>query len=405
MPESPIAEVPPAELWSLDPGSIYLNHGSFGCCPRPVLAFQNRLRAEMEGQPMRFLVRELEARLDEARASVARFVGAQADELVFLSNTTEAVNTVFRSLAFEPGDEILTTDHTYAACHNALVFAADRRKARVVRARIPFPIDHPDEVVDRILGAVTDRTRMALIDHVTSPTALVFPIEKIVRALEEKGIDTFVDGAHAPGMVPVDLEALGAAYYAANGHKWLCGPKTSAILRVRSDKQAKIRPLTISHGASSRRTDRSRFQLEFGWTGTRDPTAFLALPEAIRIIENQTPEGWEGVRDQNRALALAARDHLCSALGIPAPCPEEMVGSMAAIPLPKATEVRLSRSPLYEDPLQKTLLEHGIEVPIAPWPAPLGRVLRVSAQRYNAIGDFEELARILRLCGPDLAPL
>ena len=385
---------PHAELWPLERGVTFLNHGSFGACPREVLRHQAALREALEAEPVRFLSRELDERLDVARRALAAFVGADPDDLAFVTNATSGVNAVLRSLAFDAGDELLTTDHAYGACRNTLDFVAGRTGARVVVAPVPFPLRGPDEVVDAVMARVTPRTRLALLDHITSPTALVLPIERLIALLGARGVDVAVDGAHAPGMVPLHLGALGAAYYSGNCHKWLCAPKGSAFLWVRPDRRASVRPLTISHGAAVTRPDRSRFHLEFDWTGTSDPTAWLTVPRAIEYLGGLVPGGWPALMAKNRALAIEARDLVCAAAGTPAPCPDEMVGSLASVVLPDGPTTGISwRRP---DPLQRRLYEGwGIEVPVMSWPAPPRRLIRLSAQLYNGRDQYARLAEAL----------
>ena len=386
----------PPGFWLLDPAVTFLNHGSFGSCPRPVVGFQQVIRARLERQPIQFFVRDLEPLMDAARASLTRFLCAGADDLAFVPNATAGVNTVLRSLRFRPGDELLVTDHEYNACRNALDSVAADRGARVVVAWIPFPLRRVEEVLEAVMGRVTRRTRLALLDHVTSPTGLVLPMARLVRELEARGVDTLVDGAHAPGMVPLNLRRLGAAYYTGNCHKWLCAPKGAAFLHVRPDRQQRLRPLVISHGANSPRTDRSRFQLEFGWTGTWDPSAMLSVPEAIRCVGGLLPGGWPAVMARNRQLALAGRERLCQALQIEKPSPDTLIGSLASVPLPDSSSAEPPKSPLYQDPLQDELLgRFGIEVPIMPWPAPPRRLLRISAQLYNSLPQYQRLADAL----------
>lgn len=387
---------PLAQHWTLEPGIAFLNHGSFGACPRPVLEAQQRLRDEMERQPVEFFVRKLPDRFDAARQRLAEFLGADPESLAIVPNATTGVNAILRSLDFESGDELLTTDHEYNACRNALDYVGRRSGARLVTVQVPFPCSSPGRVPEVVLSAVTARTRLVLIDHVTSPTGMILPIAELIRDLAERGIDTLVDGAHAPGMLPLSLDELGSAYYVGNCHKWICGPKGAAFLHARADRRESVRPLTISHGANTPRPGRSRFHDEFDWMGTDDPTAFLAVPTAIEFLASIVPGGWGEIRERNRDLALKARDMLASALGVEPPCPSEMIGSLVSFPLPDGSG-EPPRSALYTDPLQDILLrDHGIEVPIVPWPAPPRRLVRVSAQLYNDHEQYERLGAALR---------
>lgn len=388
-PRSPLAR-----HWTLDPAVSYLNHGSFGATPRPVLAAQQALRDELEREPVDFLWRRLPARLEEAREALGAFLGAGADGLAFVPNATAGVNAVLRSLDLAPGDELLTTSHVYPACLRAMEFAAARAGARVVVAGAPFPLRDAEEVVGPLLGAVTPRTRLALVDHVTSPTALVLPVERLVPALHARGVETLVDGAHAPGMVPLSLDALGAAFYAGNAHKWLCAPKGAAFLHVRGDLRATVHPTSISHGFTPEATP-GRFRAEFEWTGTADPTAYLAVPEAIAFVGSLVPGGWPEVMERNRALALEARALLLETLGADAPAPESMVGSIASVPLP-APAPGSPAAGLPHDGLTSWFRERGVETWLYPWPAPGGKLLRVSAQLYNAREEYARLAELVR---------
>jgi len=382
--------------WTLDPGIDFLNHGSFGACPRPVLEAQSELRARLERNPVQFLARELEGLLDGARAALAQLIGADPDDLAFVPNATSGVNTVVRSLPLQAGDELLATSHGYNACVNALRLR-ESQGVKVAVAPVPWPIRGPDQVIEAVLDAVTPRTRLVLLDHVTSPTALIFPLAELVRHLGERGIDVLVDGAHAPGMLPLDLQGLGAAYYTGNCHKWLCAPKGAAFLHVRRDRQGAVRPLTISHGANAVREDRSRFRLEFDWTGTGDPTPFLCIPEAIRFLGSLLPGGLPELRRRNHALALEGRRVLCEALGIEPPAPESMLGSIASIPLPDFAQGPPAKRGPFWHPLQRALLEkHRIEVPVLFFPAFPRQVIRISAQAYNSGAQFARLASALR---------
>ena len=374
-----------ASLWGLDPSIAYLNHGSFGACPTAVLAVQAALRAEMEREPVDFLSGSLPERTEGARTQVASFLGADPADLVFVPNATAGVNAVLRSLELDPGEEILVTAHTYGACRKTVDYVAARCGARVVTAPLPFPCRDVETAVVAILGAASARTRLALIDHVTSPTALVLPVKRLIETLEARGIDTLVDGAHAPGMVPVNLSELGAAYYTGNAHKWLCAPKGAAFLHVRRDRQAGLHPTVISHGYTL------GLHAEFDWTGTSDPTPWLCIPEALRFMGALLPGGWHALMSVNHALIVEARELLLRTFELEAPCPVEMIGSMASIPLPHASAGSAAHG-LDAEGLHDWLRERGVEAWLHPHPMPL---LRISAQIYNEISQYRRLARLL----------
>lgn len=385
-----------AARWALDPTVVFLNHGSFGACPRDILALQAGLRARLEAEPVRFLVREMEPLLDASRARLAQLVHTAPENLAFVQNATAGINAVVRSLEFRPGDEILTTNHAYNACHCALAEAARRAGARLVVARVPFPLAGADEVVAAVLAAVTPRTRLAMLDHVTSPTALAFPVERLVTELADLGVETLVDGAHAPGMLPVALDALRPAYYAGNCHKWLCAPKGAGFLYVRPDLQEGIQPTVISHGYNTPRPGRPALHTRFDWVGTLDPTPWLCVGAAIDWCEALLPGGLAELMRRNRELACAARRLLCAALEVPPPCPEELLGAMATLELPERCQ-GATPPPGAIDPLQSRLLEHyAIEVPVVNWGAPARRYVRISAQAYNSRAHFVWLGEALK---------
>ena len=386
-----------SDVWLLDPEIVFLNHGSFGSCPRPVVEYQRSLRERLERRPIQFMGRDLEAMLDVARGTLAAFVGARDDNLVFVHNATSGVNTVLRSLRFKPGDELLTTNHAYGACRAAAEFATERAGATMIVAEVPFPVQTEDQIIDAVLAKVTPRTRLALLDHITSPTALIFPLKRLIDKLAERGIDTLVDGAHAPGMLALELEELGAAYYTGNCHKWLCCPKGAAFLYVRQDRQEGVRPLVISHGVTISRSGRSRFVADFNWNGTLDPTAWLSIPEAIRVVDGMVSGGWPEVMRRNHDLALTGRRILCEMLDTTEPCPEAFIGSMASVPLPDTPDGTAPGPCGAPDGMANQLLEtYQIEVPLCRWPGPPKRQVRISAQLYNKVEQYETLGAALR---------
>ncbi len=379
--------------WSLDPEVVFLNHGSYGACPNEVLAAQTELRAELERQPVLFF-RGLKERIERARSEVAAFVHARPDDLAFVRNATSGVNAVLSSLELRPGDELLTTDHVYGACRNALEHIAGKAGATVVVAEVPLPLAGPDVVIERVLARVTTRTRFALLDHITSPTGLIFPIEALARELSARGVTVMIDGAHGPGQVGVDLERLGEAgvsFYAANFHKWTCAPKGSGCLWVRRDHHDGLHPAVISHGYRAR-AGHNRLHEEFDWCGTDDPTPWLATPTAIRTVSAMHEGGWAAIVGEHHTLVVTARERLCRELGAEPVAPASMLGSLATVPLPGA----FLGTAFDSDPLQAELWRrYQIEVPVFELPSGR-RALRVSAHRYNELAEYDLLAKALR---------
>jgi len=384
-----------ARHWRLDPEILFLNHGSFGACPTAVLEEQSRLRDQLEREPLTFLDRELYGRLNTAREALADFLGAGSDDIAFVTNATTGVNAVLRSLRFEAGDEILLSNHEYNACLNVVYYIAERWGARPVVFDIPFPLHNADEVVEAALAEVTPRTRLLLIDHITSPTALVLPVKRLVDEMQARGIDTLVDGAHAPGMLPLHLNELGAAYYTGNCHKWLCTPKGSAFLHVRQDRKRLIKPAIISHGYNMQVPEEKRFRVEFDWTGTADPSPWLCIPKAIEFLSTLYPDGMTGYMRRNRELAAAARRYLMQRFDIPAPCPEDMLGSMATLPMPDNVLGSPEGMPWKDWMFEALYNRFNIEVTVQPWPAAPGSMLRVCAQAYNTMKQYEVLGDAL----------
>ena len=390
-----------AHHWTLDPTVDFLNHGSYGATPRPVLAAQQRWRERMEAEPVRFFSHDLEPALDAARAALATFLGCESQDLALVPNATAGTNSVLRSLRLAPGDELLTTDHAYNAARNAMEFVAERDGARVVVASVPFPLSSAEQVTDALLRRVTPRTRLAVVDHITSATALILPVRELVAELTARGVETLIDGAHAAGQVTLSIPELGASFYAGSLHKWVSAPKGAGFLWVRRDRQPAIHPLAISHGANSTRAGRSRFRLETDWTGTADPSAHLAVPDAIRFGDQLLPGGWEALRSRNHHLALEARDIVCAALGIDPPVPDPMLGSMASIALPgESGEGTVQGVDLYGDPIHDALDAQGLQVMITPWPqrpegGPWRRLVRISAAAYNDSAQYRRLAAAL----------
>ncbi len=379
-----------AAHWSLSREVVHLNHGSFGACPTEVLNFQQELQRRIEENPMQFYARDYPTLMTEIREVVGQFVGTHADNIALVPNATTGINTVLRSLPWESGDNIVLTNHTYNACTNAIDFVCNRYGATCSVVEIPFPIESESSIVENIIAAVTPQTQLVLLDHITSPTALLLPIEKIIQELNQRGVETLIDGAHAPGMLDLNLDSLKATYYTGNFHKWLCTPKGAAFLYIAPHKQETIRPLNISHGANTGTL--SRFRNEFDWLGTHDPTALLAIPKAIEVLSSFFEGGLSEHRLRNAALALKAQMLLADALDIPVPCPPSMLGSMAALPLPRSSSDSGQFDAFREKLFEEAKVEIGFTQPnIAPT-----RCFRVSAQAYNSLEEYEYLAKYLK---------
>ncbi|HST88874.1 MAG TPA: aminotransferase class V-fold PLP-dependent enzyme [Ktedonobacterales bacterium] len=374
--------VPAGALFQVRRDIAFLNHGSYGACPRPVFEVYQQWQRELEAQPVEFLGRRLSGLLAEARARLAAYLGADADDLVFVPNATYGMNIVARSLELQPGDEVLGTDHEYGAVARTWRFVCGPRGATYRAQPIPLPVTDADALVERLWEAVTERTRVIVVSHITSPTALSFPVAAICRRAAAHGILTVVDGAHAPGQIDLALDALGVDFYTGNLHKWLCAPKGSGFLYARPERQSLLRPLAVSWGWEAERPGPSPFQDYFEWTGTDDPAAYLSVPAAIAF---QREHDWPAVRAACHTLAATARVRIAALTGLPQISPDspDWWIQMCAAPLPMRADVP-------REELQHRLWEeHGVEVPITDWQG--RRFVRVSIQAYNTPADVDRL--------------
>lgn len=393
------AQVPSAAraCWLLDPRVTFLNHGSYGALPSSAAAAQARIRERMEREPIRFFKHDLEGLVDASRRALAGVINCRPADIAPMSNATHALCTVLSNLDLRAGDEILISDHEYQSLLNELDRVCQRTGARVVQARVPFPVRGADEVVDRFVSAMTPRTKVVFVSHITSASSLVFPVAAIIAECAARGIDVVLDGAHSPGQVHVDLAALKPAYFIGSGHKWLCGPKGIGFLVVRADKQPGFRPLALSSRANKVRADRSLFLRDFDYSGTGDYSAFLALPDALAAVESLLPGGWSALFRHNHRMIVAARRRICEVLGIEPPCPDSMLGSMASIPVPDAPERLASRPTRYDDALQDALIDtHGMATPVWRLNCNQQRIVRVSAQVYNTLDQYDRYAAALK---------
>ena len=362
--------------WDLDPDFLTLNHGSYGATPRVVRAAQDAWRDRMEAQPSRFFRAVYPGAIRAAAADLAAFLGARAEDLAFVENATTGCNAVLRGLRLAPGDEILVLAHVYGAVRNTVRFVCERSGAVMVEAAMPFPRPLPDAITEAVAAAITPRTRIAVIDHITSASALVLPIKDIVASCHARGVPVLVDGAHGPGHVDLDLTDIDADWYTGNCHKWLNAAKGCAFLWARADRQADLHPVTISHGSGQ------GFLAEFDWLGTYDPSAYLSVTAALAFHARL---GGAALRARNAGLAFEAARLLAARLGTETGGGNAVSGAMGLVRLPGAGDQAMA--------FREALLAAGTDTPVStlggvPW-------LRISAQAYNEIGDFERLAAVL----------
>jgi isopenicillin-N epimerase len=360
---------------------VFLNHGSFGACPIPVFEEYQRWQRELEWQPVEFLGRRADSLLDHARSVIAEYLNADADNLAFVTNSTTGVNVVARSLALSPGDEILATNHEYGACDKTWELACRKTGARYIHHQIPLPVTTPEAFVESFWSAVTPRTKVVYLSHITSPTALIFPVAEICRRAREAGIISLVDGAHAPGQVPVDLKTIDADFYTGNFHKWLCAPKGSGFLFTRPEHHPLIEPTVVSWGYAPDASYVSRLQGQ----GTRDLAAYLVTPAAI---EFQRAHNWDTVRAECHTLTLEARRRLADLTGQEPIAPEGMgwSGQMVTLPVPPC-DVSVLKTRLYD--------EFCIEIPTMEWGGK--PYIRASFQGYNTVEDLDRLIEALKV--------
>lgn len=374
-----------ARQFLLDDDIVFLNHGSFGACPRPVFEQYQYWQRELERQPVNFIARRLPDLLAEARQALAKFINAPADNLTFVPNATYGINVVVRSLDLQPEDEVLTTDHEYGAINNTWNFNRLKRGFKYIHQPIPLPVTSADDFVEQLWRGVTPRTKVIAISHITSPTALIFPVAEICRRAREEGIVTIVDGAHALGQIDLDMQAIGATYYTGNGHKWLCSPKGSAFLYVAPGYETLLEPLVVSHGWV--REEGSRFLNNFVANGTMDPSAYLSVPAAIKFqIEND----WHAVRAACHQLAVETRDRVNALTGLESisPASPEWFAQMFVARLPQSWWARA---------VETLWPKYKIEMPLPNWNG--NPLLRCSIQAYNSPEHMNRLLDALEEIG------
>jgi isopenicillin-N epimerase len=372
------------QLFLLDPEIIFLNHGSFGACPIPVFDTYQVWQRQLERQPVDFLGRRIPELMAEARVRLGEFLGAAADNLVFFTNPTSAINMVARNLPLEPGDEILTSDHEYGAMDRTWNFICRQRHASYIHRPVCLPVESAASFVENFWAGVTPRTRVIFLSHITSPTALIFPLAEICRRARQTGILTVIDGAHAPGQIDLNLTELDADLYSGACHKWLMAPKGAAFLFANRSVQHLLDPLVVSWGYESEQPGPSRFIDYHEWQGTRDPSAFLSVPAAIDF---QAEYGWAEVRKRCHDLAADTRRKIDRLTGLPSICPDspEWFAQMFTARLPQGIDLQALQKRLYE--------KYRIEVPVISWNRQ--NFIRVSFQGYNHPSDGQALVDAL----------
>jgi isopenicillin-N epimerase len=375
--------------WNIDQSILFLNHGSFGATPKKVLEQQQHFQLQLERQPLRFFMRELPELHRETLQKLSSFLQCDSQDLVYVKNATEGVNTVLSSIPWQKNDRVLITNHIYQACKNALFVYSQRYGFEIDEVEVSYPYQNEDEILQCVLKGITKNTRLLLIDHISSPTALHFPIEKIARNLKGSRVELLVDGAHAPGMIPIHPSETGAQYYTGNCHKWLCAPKGAAFLWVDPNCQEKIDPLNIS----KINVKSQNFQDRFYWGGTQDLSSFLSIPKAIESIPEICGKSWEEVMERNFMMSRKVSQLLSSKLQQLVPIPEGSIINMCSIPLPKLERVL---QPSEFDPLQEKLYyEYKIEIPIINFGKDRDRFIRYSCFLYNSMEQYEYLGEVL----------
>jgi len=377
----------------LDPQIVFLNHGSFGACPRPVFERYQAWQRHLELQPVKFLGRELDDYLYQARSELGKYVNAPPGELVFIPNATHGVNIIARSLQLNPGDEILTTDQEYGACDLAWEFISKKTGAIYHREPLPLPASSENQIVEQFWQTVSDKTKIIYISHITSPTAITLPIQQICQRAREAGILTVIDGAHAPGQLALDLSALNADFYVGNCHKWMLSPKGAGFLYARPAVQDRIEPLIVSWGYQSRSSTprETRFVDYLQWSGTHDPAAALSVPAAIEFMQENH---WEDVRRSCHSLLRDAMERISRITGLPSlyPFDSKLYQQMGTVPIPRVKDLNELKNRLYE--------EYKIEIPCMEWRNQ--HFLRLSVQGYNTSADIDRLVSALSELLPDM---